>query len=1278
MAEKVIIDIELKGLGDAKKGLDDLNKKQVEQKEKISETSGQIKAYEKDLAALRKEQQSTGQTTAEQAKQEQELKAKIEQTKISLQTQKDELTKINSERRVAVKDLNNYKTAQDANLGSNERMKAQLAILTKEYNSLSQEERQNTAAGKEMGKNILDLTNKLKQNESAVGDNRRNVGNYVGALNNLKTSILNVAGAFGVFFGAAQIGRAIKDSVKIVKDFETSLTNLANVLGTTREGIPELIKQAQELGATSAFSASQVVELQESYARLGFSQQQIIDLTPGTINGAIALRASADETANLVGAVVNSFDELAATDATMIIDQMTAATQNSALNFEKLNSALPNVAGAANAAGVSFNQTVALLGKLSDAGIDASKSGTALKNIFITAAKEGKTYDQILEDIATSGDKLSGAVDKVGKISAVSATVLANSIEKTGELNEKILASAGTSEKVAEESLKTVEGQLLLLSSAWEGFILSIDNGNGVISTLIKGVLIFLQRTLSLMTNNGKEILTGITLIAGAIAMYNAQLILATANTIKNAVVTKAKAAADFLLTGAMGAASLAAGAYSTIMGVLTGSISLAQLAAIAFKVTLDVLSGGITLVITAIGAAVAALVVLINRTDKLTAAQQALIDVQNDAEKSFVKERLEIDRLTKTIESETTSREKKLEAIERLNEMMPEGLALITEEDIATGKLTEKIELLSEAKLKQYKLDALRNKQAEVAEELIDAENSSIEDNIKWYDYAVAGIKSYATYSNKMGEVTEKAEKRRQESIDALKEEQQALLESEEATIAEMEAVLNNTEAKEDATNATKQLTEEELKALDKKKKKQEEDEAKRLVAIDKIIRTEQEELEFKKNKLLEELKIEEDRTNLTAAEKAAQKSIIDQYNKDVEKLEQDRLKKIADARYNSIEKDLKAHQESLEKFELENEIALLKELENFTGTQEEKQAIIDEYNKKGIQAQKDAIAAQMFEIDSQINQLFASSEGMNVADQILSKEQVAELKKRLLELEAAGLKLDAELKTIGVDPETGQPSLAKTLNLSEEQTEQIKAGYAAATQGINDILNIAGQALELRTQERIKAIDEQVQSGALSEEAAEKEKEKIRKEAFEKQKKLDIASATMSYLTGLVQTIAGNAKLGFPLAIIMSSIQSAILTAAYATNVAKIKKQKFQDGGLIQGESHAKGGVPFTVAGRGGFEAEGGEYIVKKSTVDNYGVDFMNALNNMKVPKMFAEGGYVAPTPAGTISDQVSRGVSELVSVTENRQLQVINVEQDFTKLQTKVSNVEQARTY
>jgi hypothetical protein len=35
-------------------------------------------------------------------------------------------------------------------------------------------------------------------------------------------------------------------------------------------------------------------------------------------------------------------------------------------------------------------------------------------------------------------------------------------------------------------------------------------------------------------------------------------------------------------------------------------------------------------------------------------------------------------------------------------------------------------------------------------------------------------------------------------------------------------------------------------------------------------------------------------------------------------------------------------------------------------------------------------------------------------------------------------------------------------------------------------------------------------------------------------------------------------------------------------------------------------------------------------------------------------------------------------LVSVNENRSMQVVNVEQDFSNLQNKVNNVESARTY
>jgi polyhydroxyalkanoate synthesis regulator phasin len=231
-------------------------------------------------------------------------------------------------------------------------------------------------------------------------------------------------------------------------------------------------------------------------------------------------------------------------------------------------------------------------------------------------------------------------------------------------------------------------------------------------------------------------------------------------------------------------------------------------------------------------------------------------------------------------------------------------------------------------------------------------------------------------------------------------------------------------------------------------------------------------------------------------------------------------------------------------------------------------------------------------------------------------------------------------------------------------------------AMQTVSSSISSIGSLMASITERNKKVIQEQVEAGVISQEQADKKLEQIERKAFKRQKAIQIATATANAAQGVLAALAQTTDPTPTQSLRVAN--AAMIGILGAIQVATVAAQKFQDGGLIQGASHSQGGVPFSVAGRGGFEAEGGEYIVKKSTVDNYGVDFMNALNNMKLPKMFAEGGYVAPTPVGTISDQVSRGVSELVSVTENRQLQVINVEQDFTKLQTKVSNVEQARTY
>lgn len=62
--------------------------------------------------------------------------------------------------------------------GSIDQLRAQLALTTTQWNKLSQNERENTDVGKALSKQKLDLTNKLKEEEKATGDTRRNVGNY--------------------------------------------------------------------------------------------------------------------------------------------------------------------------------------------------------------------------------------------------------------------------------------------------------------------------------------------------------------------------------------------------------------------------------------------------------------------------------------------------------------------------------------------------------------------------------------------------------------------------------------------------------------------------------------------------------------------------------------------------------------------------------------------------------------------------------------------------------------------------------------------------------------------------------------------------------------------------------------------------------------------------------------------------------------------------------------------------------------------------------------------
>lgn len=101
--------------------------------------------------------------------------------------------------------------SQNAQTGSIEEMRAQLAIVSIQWAKLSKEERNNSERGKELTRQKTQLTEALKKEEQATGDARRNVGNYSRGIQDAIGSMTSFVPAAGTATNAIkQLGFAFK------------------------------------------------------------------------------------------------------------------------------------------------------------------------------------------------------------------------------------------------------------------------------------------------------------------------------------------------------------------------------------------------------------------------------------------------------------------------------------------------------------------------------------------------------------------------------------------------------------------------------------------------------------------------------------------------------------------------------------------------------------------------------------------------------------------------------------------------------------------------------------------------------------------------------------------------------------------------------------------------------------------------------------------------------------------------------------------------------------
>ncbi|ENP8738844.1 phage tail tape measure protein [Salmonella enterica] len=219
----------------------------------------------------------------------------------------------------------------------------------------------------------------------------------------------NVAAA-----GAAGVGIAAAGTMAGVKllmpgyDFAQKNSELQAVLGVDKQS-PEmqaLRKQARQLGDNTAASADDAAGAQIIIAKSGGDAAAIQAATPVTLNMALSNRRSMEENAALLTGMKSAF-QLSNDKIAHIGDVLSMTMNKTAADFDGLSDALTYAAPVAKNAGVSIEQTAAMVGALHDAKITGSMAGTGSRAILSRLqAPTGKAFEAIKElGVKTSDSK---------------------------------------------------------------------------------------------------------------------------------------------------------------------------------------------------------------------------------------------------------------------------------------------------------------------------------------------------------------------------------------------------------------------------------------------------------------------------------------------------------------------------------------------------------------------------------------------------------------------------------------------------------------------------------------------------------------------------------------------------------------------------------------------------------------------------------------------------------------------------------------------------------
>ena len=303
-------------------------------------------------------------------------------------------------------------------------------------------------------------------------------------------------------------------SFNVFKGFEQEMSKVQAVSGATAEEFAALSQNAKDLGASTMFSAREVASLQTEFAKLGFSATEITKVTGATLALAQASGTDLSRAAEVAGSTLRAFG-MDASQTSVVTDVMAKSFSTSALDMETFAESMKYVAPVAKSAGMSIQETSAMLAVMADAGIKGSQAGTSLRRIISEIGATGKPTAEALKELAAQGIGLADAKDEVGRSAQSALLVLAGGVDRIAPLTEEYKNAGGAAQEMADIMGNTAFGASKRLESAMEGLMISIGE---IVAVAVVPLIEFLAKAASALNGMSDGAKRAIVIVGGIAA----------------------------------------------------------------------------------------------------------------------------------------------------------------------------------------------------------------------------------------------------------------------------------------------------------------------------------------------------------------------------------------------------------------------------------------------------------------------------------------------------------------------------------------------------------------------------------------------------------------------------------------------------------------------------------------------------------------------------------------------------------------------------------------